>query len=123
VTNLEYIVVLHEIRTPQEDLINEEQEDFYTKIFWTLPTLPSRSLTFIPLGCLPDLVSMSLTMPLVSLPVRWSLFSTIRTSTPLVTSLLIRPSFPMIHPSTNNPLIDDSDPEAVLGEEKGQTEG
>ena len=48
----------------------------------TLPTCPSWSRTFMPCGWFGEFVSMSLTIPRVRLPVRWSCLSTISTSSP-----------------------------------------
>ncbi len=70
-------------------------------IFFTRPTCPSVSRTFMPCGCVGLLVSMSFTTPSVSFPVRWSFFNTMETSTPAFMSALFVPSKPDI-PSFQN---------------------
>ena len=60
----------------------------YLIIDCTLPTLPSVSRTLIPWGWVELLVRISLTMPSVNLPLRWSCFKTIFTRIPCLIWLL-----------------------------------
>src|SRR3990172_10221089 len=60
----------------------------YFIIDCTLPTLPSVSHTLIPWGWIELLVRISLTIPSVNLPLRWSCFKTIFTRMPSLIWLL-----------------------------------
>jgi hypothetical protein len=66
-----------------DDIYNN---NFYSTISLTRPTSPVSSRTFIPCGCLEDFVRISLTIPSVRLPVRWSSFNTIFTCIPVFIS-------------------------------------
>src|SRR5688572_15280785 len=55
---------------------------YVVTISFTRPTWPSCKRTLMPCGWVGDFVRISLTMPCVSLPVRWSCFRTISTIMP-----------------------------------------
>ena len=74
------------------------------KIPFTRPTSPVSRRTLIPCGWAAELVRMSLTIPSVSFPVRWSFFITIETRSPGLMSLLLVPSM-HYSPGVRNPSL------------------
>lgn len=68
-----------------------ESKAITQKISFTRPTSPLSRRTLIPCGWAGVFVRMSLTIPSVSFPVRWSFFNTIETRSPGLMSHLLVP--------------------------------